>query len=809
MITRIFESICKSFYITLFTLFVSTFSIAQNLVVQELQPPESKQYSDLDFLSKELAHKRVVMLGEMTHQFGNIFEMKARVVEYLHQKLGFTTIAIESSMYDIWKMYEKGDFNASTFNNSVFGAWSDTEEFQRLVQYIEANNIKVIGFDSQIINTDQFIDDFFDFYEDKKIKITLDEEDMAIAIEALLNEYIFEEYDIKFENFEKELIRLLDKTKSTSYNTKGFYWYQFTKNLLSMSRDAYHNKKSILSTDFVNGQHNYRDEQMSDNLLSYLESNSDEKVVVWADNVHLIKNMNGITKPVVKEFIPMGYYIAEQLGDQMYSLATLHANDSLIEKGQKYATPILKGSFEEELTSFDRDYMFVSANQESLKRSRDHRLLSYIDFTKGRLDQMFDGYLFLRKATLPKTKSNNKIKIEAIDKEVSETSKTVLRKAMITKEDGVKTMTSRVIDATTYLPVVYATIILKHEEIYRITDENGYFTIPINNKIFSNSLVSISSMGFVSKAIPIKSLKSKVLLEPSVESLDAVQITAHLTPKSVLKKAVKQIKINHPIDPFNYSRYSNIKINQNDTKLLDLDLITAEYDQGYRQRNRLTQRVDQVQWNTNLYGRKLKNTKQLFKYRQNAIRYSNIVHRRKYKKFDLKFVKSKDPKDEDFYIIEFSTHRNNWNYTNRGYPSKYFGRIYIHKDNFAITKVIENWETSLSEEEILEYGFYVRVFEDLEKIKNIKLKEENVCAYTIGTNGKYYASEFFTRSYSEYLDKKNRKTNYTYELDSKVFDLKTEDVEVVSYDYYNEDESRLNRVKYNPTFWHSFLAEQY
>ena len=93
---------------TLISCLFLTIAQSQELKTIELLPPESKEYKDLTFLKNELQGKQLVMLGEQTHMYGNIFEMKARVVEYLHQELGFTTIAMESSMYDIWKMNKKG-----------------------------------------------------------------------------------------------------------------------------------------------------------------------------------------------------------------------------------------------------------------------------------------------------------------------------------------------------------------------------------------------------------------------------------------------------------------------------------------------------------------------------------------------------------------------------------------------------------------------------------------------------------------------------------------------------------------------------
>ena len=144
------------------------------------------------------------MLGEQTHQYGTIFEMKARVIAYLHQELGFTTIAMESPIFDIWEMNGKGDFDSDVFNEVVYGVWSETKEFQRLVNYIEENQLKVIGFDSQFNNVQLFIDAFLDYCEDYDIQLKLDEDDLAIFIEGVLEGFSIDEYDFSFKDFERE-----------------------------------------------------------------------------------------------------------------------------------------------------------------------------------------------------------------------------------------------------------------------------------------------------------------------------------------------------------------------------------------------------------------------------------------------------------------------------------------------------------------------------------------------------------------------------------------------------------------------------
>jgi len=786
----------KKLIITGFLLFVN-FIQSQELKTIELLQPESKELNDLSFLKDELKEKQILMLGEQTHMYGNIFEMKARVVEYLHKELGFTTIAMESSMYDIWKMNKSG-FKSKDFNNAIWGVWSNTLEFQRVVNYIDKNNLKVIGFDSQVNNTSQFIEDFYDYCESQNITFKLDEDDFGIIIEGILENVTVEEDDIKYKVYEKELNRIIHQIEKLEDNETSYYWKQFSKSLLACSQDAYYNKGEILTTDFGNKNDNIRDKQMADNLLSYINRNPNEKIICWADNIHIINDNSSIKKPIAKEFISMGSYIKKVFKDKSYSLATIHANDSLLDLGTKkwHATPIKNNSFEYQLNKYNKPYLFVSSNQEEMKSIKTTRLLNFIDFTEARLDQLHDGYIFFQKATLPKLETK-KDTVSISNKQLD------LGKRIKQIEIGQNIiLKGQILDKETNEPVPFATLILKKEEIYRVADENGFYELPIKKAMLKNSSIAISSMGFKSNTITLGELKDKTYLNQQFEELAEVLITGYLSPKTVLKKAISNKKLNHPVEPFNFYRYGKVLVNKNDTNELDLELITKDYDDGYLSPFVITQRVEQIKWNKNINPKRYKYSSQFFSYRQNAIRYANILHKRKYKKFKLNFVKSNDIENEGLYIIAFETERNKWNYTNRGYPTTYSGRVYINKENFAIVKVIENWETTLRAEEIEKH------FKDYKAYKNIvqtTIKEENICYYSdILDNGKFYATRYFNRSYNETLNNENKKENRIFELDSYLFDFELKNVEEIEYEFRKMEQTVLNRVEYDKTFWNSF-----
>ncbi len=777
---------------------IANFLQSQELKTLKLLPPESKEHTDLYFLNDELKGKQLVMLGEMTHMYGNIFEMKARIVEYLHKELGYTTIAMESSMYDIWLMNKKG-FSAEEFNKAIWGVWSGAEEFQRLVKYIEINNIKVIGFDSQISNTEKFLEDFLDYLENNKIELKLDEDDFVIALEGVLENFSFDEDDIKYADFEKEMKRIINRISKLNQTEQNYHWSQFTKNIFTTTKEAFYNKSAIESTALGNKDHNFRDAQMADNLLSYLARNPKEKVICWADNIHIINNLSSVKKPILNEFVSMGTHIKQALKNEVYSLATLHANDSILDQKKWHQTPILKGSFEDNLDTLNTPYLFINSNQEAMTKAQQSRLLDLIDFTEIKLNELHDGYIFFKNATLPKkeiqqTEENKEEAIEVLEKikPISKGSKIILK--------------GQIIDAETNISIPFTTVILKNEEIYRVADEEGYFELPVTSKMINTAKVHISSVGYEGKTITLNKLTSKIKLSPRFEELNEIVIKGYTSPKTVLKNAINNVKVNHPLEPHNYHRYSTIILNKDDKTFLDLELITKDYDRGYSSPYIITRQVEQIKWNKNVHKKLFKYSSQFFSYRQNAIRYSTILHKRKYKKFNLKFVKSKKQEDQDFYILEFKTDRNKWNYTNRGYPTQYSGRVYIRRDDFTIFKTIENWTSILNQEEIKKYSKSNHSFKNYVNKKQVTIKEENICNYYKEVNNNNYASNYFRRIYIETINQEDKLENSVQEINSNLYDFEIENVEEFKFEYYKKDRklTLLKRADYNSEFWNSF-----
>ena len=779
---------------------ISNTTQAQELKTSILLSPESKEYSDLYFLNSELKDKRLLMLGEMTHMYGNIFEMKARLVEYLHKELGYTTLAMESSMYDIWLMNKNG-FNPKDFNDAIWSVWSSTEEFQRLVKYIENNNIKVIGFDSQFNkNISNFVEAFFEYLNNNNIKLKLNEDDFAIVIEDALEIVQYDETDIKFLNFQNELNRIIKIISQFESTEQNYYWLQFSKNILACAKDAYYNKDEKLSSSFISSHDNIRDAQMADNLITYMNYFPKEKIICWADNIHLMNNSVNLGA-IENNFVSMGTHLKKALKNQVYSLATLHANDSLLDQKKWHSTPIIKGSIEHKLNFLNTPYLFFSSNQKSLSKPIKTRLLDFVEFTELKLNELHDGYIFFKHAKIPKNE---------FQELTTKDSNVIINKNKLVNQKPTKLLKGQIIEFGTGTPIPYANIIIENNEVYRISDEEGNFELQITDDMLENSFVSIYSMGYEKLTIPLNKLTTKVTMIPNFEELDEVIVTARLLPKSILKETIKRKKSNYPTEPFNYYRYGRIIQNMNDSTLLNLEIITKEYDEGYNQDNIPTNKVEQIKWNKNLLKHTPKFSSDFFHFRQNAIQYATILHSRKYKKFNLKLISSNKPEHDNLYIIDFVCERNKWNFTNIAYPTKYSGTLYINKKDYAIIKIVQNWETTLLNSEIEKYKAWLGLDQTKKaKLKNIKIKKESICTFSKHENEKYYASNYYYRSYSDRTDYKERLTNSVYESTSNIFDIDTsKNVEAIDYEYHKKKLTVLDRISYNSEFWNSFYLKK-
>lgn len=113
------------------------------------------EYNDLKFLKSVLADKQIVSLGEASHGASEYNSMKVRLVQFLHEELGFNVIAFESNLSDTATAYSQVQQTTpeQLMKNSIFGVWQVKENLP-LFEYIAAQSktdhpLILTGFDAQ------------------------------------------------------------------------------------------------------------------------------------------------------------------------------------------------------------------------------------------------------------------------------------------------------------------------------------------------------------------------------------------------------------------------------------------------------------------------------------------------------------------------------------------------------------------------------------------------------------------------------------------------------------------------------------
>ncbi len=715
----------KKLYLLLFILSFCGIS-AQNFNPRVINLPENVSDQDFSFLKEELKNTQVVMLGEISHFDGNVFEMKTKIVKYLHQEMGYNTIAFESGIYDVWKAQQSIHANENVnaaFENSLFPIWAKKKEFQSFIEFYDQNknNLKVFGFDIQItgkFGEKELFTELFNYCKQNQLPLDLNKEDLELLFESMFNSGIFDEGDITYAQFKNSFHKLLTAIEQKPKTEANFYWFQTVKSLMALGEQNY-KKIRVVSTFNTTLEDNIRDKQMADNLLTYIKTHPNEKIICWGANQHFANDMSSVKEPIIEKFIPMGSYVKTSLKEKVYSLAAVTAKDSIYLQGKWEKTPIDKLSFEAYLKNKNTHHLFISSNQKEMKQTMLNRFFSPITFIPARLDLLHDGYLYFNT-------SQQSTSIETNDNEI--------------------------------LVDISPTSNQKTEESIEIKTS-------INTK---DILIEEVAIAGYSKNYPYK----------------------------ILKKTIENIKKNYPTKPFNTDSFSNLHVQVQDTTYLNVDFTANQYDRSYNGITRSTIQLKEIRWNT-INGYKPESLGNINNLNQNPIMYAQFLNKRKLKKYEFKILNKGTYNNKEVFVIEFSTNRNHFSYTHRGFLSKYSGTLYINTDDYAIVKLIENWEVTEFPEDrmlLLSEEFNNKFFK---KIFNYETKETN---YNLSNNLYYltYSKDNITGNYFDANNKSYLFTNEFKSFWSNFNDINPKEIT------FKQEQNSLKKAPHNPTFWQSY-----
>ena len=305
---------------------------------------ESDNFDDLAFLKPLLKDKRIVQLGENTHGVGEYSVLKSRIVQYLHQELGYEVLALESDLYQCYIANLTADkypafstTNRSTLIGSVIGVWH-TKEVLPLFEYIRNSHktdtpLQLAGFDIQPIGSNKrsrpaFLSKQIEAFNADYAKqvLELDQRFLKVYSQNSSERRAFfrsdegqnmaKQYD-QLAEFLKENAKQLEDSSDEINKITNLIARQSAASMAQYIRQ----QSAPTTADYFKN----RDKGMADNFIALAEEMyPGKKIIVWAHNFHI--RHDNLSIPPVENTFPdftcdtMGKYLHEKYRDKLYTV---------------------------------------------------------------------------------------------------------------------------------------------------------------------------------------------------------------------------------------------------------------------------------------------------------------------------------------------------------------------------------------------------------------------------------------------------------------------------------------------------------
>ncbi|MBD8500730.1 erythromycin esterase family protein [Paenibacillus arenosi] len=386
--------------------------------------PESN-FEDLNMLIPLLADKRIVYLGESSHGAAEFNSVKTRLIQYLHQQLGYNFIAFESGLPDaaIAQGTMKSKTAEETMKRSIFQVWW-TEETLPLFQYMKDTQdsqqpLRLLGFDIQL-QTPLLKD--AQWLKEEKLQ------EQVMKAESDLAKWSRGKDLTGYRKAKPELLhlykKLLEQVTAHEDELKKQYPNE-PKMVLLMERAVEDRIRLINEYVEININVNidiekegvaamyrateWRDRAMANNLIWLAtEVYPEEKFIVWAHNGHISKAQSQIVDGSHKW---MGELMTDNLQRQSYVMGLYMASGESAENQTRKPVPVqplLPGSMEDILSSSKQPYTFMDLRYRDNERGNSwmfERVVSYVWGNGASLivpRHHYDGVLLIDKVKLPR-----------------------------------------------------------------------------------------------------------------------------------------------------------------------------------------------------------------------------------------------------------------------------------------------------------------------------------------------------------------------------------------------------------------------
>lgn len=293
---------------------------------------DDEDFKDLEPLIAKIGKARIVMLGEQSHGDGKVFELKCRLVRFLHQRMGFDVLAWESGLLGCREadraLLETDMPLAEAAERGVFRIWTLSKQVMPVFAYARSTKdsplpLRTAGFDSQLTSQwmrENTADTLIDFIDAADPKI-LDEgwrKTFRSWVQNLGRRP-------RATNMGKKLLEFLDAPALALRHSPRelAFMKHVADNLHQFER------QSIATADRQNMDvkelYAIRDGAMGKNLNWLAEEYfRGHKIIVWAASTHIMRDVpQERVGPgqAMQRIVAMGEHVCKRFGDAAYTIA--------------------------------------------------------------------------------------------------------------------------------------------------------------------------------------------------------------------------------------------------------------------------------------------------------------------------------------------------------------------------------------------------------------------------------------------------------------------------------------------------------
>lgn len=385
---------------------------------------DARSSDDLEFLRPLLEGKRIVQLGENTHGTREYNLVKARLVRFLHEELGYDVLAFESDLYQCYDAnLTAAEASAiSTLTSCAFGVWH-TVEVLPLFEYLRASRrdgrpLLLAGIDVQPIGRNKA--DRPHFLSELVATIEADYASEVFALDSTFLEVYGQGGQARRSYFRSEdgrrMLQAYDALgEFFDENEAAFQTSAPRRDVIGIARQTARSLAWYIRQQSAPTTREYvelRDRGMAENLIFLLEELYPErKIIVWGHNFHL--RHDNLAIPPDSSMFPdeaartLGFWIRERYGDDVYTIgAYAYRGRAANNSGELYEiAPAAPGSLEALLHQVGADALFIDLSEAPRGAGTawmDRPITARYNGTTALsmvLRDQYDGILFLEEVT--------------------------------------------------------------------------------------------------------------------------------------------------------------------------------------------------------------------------------------------------------------------------------------------------------------------------------------------------------------------------------------------------------------------------